>query len=363
MQHAHRQPRQLPGHEARVLLHDRPRQSLDRGLVVVPDAGERKDPEPLLELGVLRKLAIFRRLDPLRRLGVPRKLAIFRRLGVLEGVKLFILRLAAADERADDVGLAPRRDLLPHPLPRDRRLLGPLQPDGRDRGPAGRQLVEDGLVEIAVDRHRRRARNGRRCHHEHVGVPSTLLAAASVPPSPLTTSPRAPSERSSVAPPPSTTGPFSRNGGALLDPEAVLLVDHDNPERAETDVLGQQRVRADENVETSVEKLGLNSRALGASGPVGEQGDRQRAGARDTGRVGNLQPTEKAPSRQIMLLSEHLGGDHESTLVTALYAIEEARERHDGLPQRLRRPEADGASDERRRDRLQPPGSPVAGLR
>ena len=55
-------------------------------------------------------------------------------------------------------GLVTGRDLRAHPLPRNRVLPGPVQPDGCHRRPPKRQLVENGLIEITVNRHRRGAR-------------------------------------------------------------------------------------------------------------------------------------------------------------------------------------------------------------
>ena len=85
---------------------------------------------------------------------------------------------------------------------------------GDDRRAAGRELAQLRLVEIAVDQHRRRARDRRGRHDEDVGL--VALAAQQ---------------------------------RALLDAEAVLLVDHGEPELRESRVAVQQRVRADEDVD------------------------------------------------------------------------------------------------------------------
>ena len=117
--------------------------------------------------------------------------------------------LRALDERADHVGLAP--------------VLAPLllEPDvavvalavghavGRDRTPAGRHVAQLGDVEIAVQPERERARDRRRRHVQRVR-PVRLGEA-----------------------------------GALLDAEAVLLVDHRHEQTVELDPALEQRVRAD----------------------------------------------------------------------------------------------------------------------
>lgn len=92
-----------------------------------------------------------------------------------QGFWLLVLGLSPAHQRADDIGLVTGRDLRAHPLPCSRVLFGPVQPDGCHRRPPERQLVEDGLVEITVNRHRRGARNWGCSHHEHVGMPVALL--------------------------------------------------------------------------------------------------------------------------------------------------------------------------------------------
>ena len=73
------------------------------------------------------------------------------------------------------------------------------------------------LVEVAVDEHRRGARDRRGGHHEHVGL--VTLAAQQ---------------------------------RALLDAEAVLLVDHRDTEVAELGVAVEERVRTDEDVDLAV---------------------------------------------------------------------------------------------------------------
>src|SRR5262249_60154920 len=86
----------------------------------------------------------------------------------------------------------------------------------RRRAPSRRKLVEGGDVEVAVDRERERARDRRRRHDEKVRQVVTLPDAELHP---------------------------------LRDPEAMLLVDDGEAELGEPDALGEERVRADEEVD------------------------------------------------------------------------------------------------------------------
>src|SRR5207237_2745537 len=76
-----------------------------------------------------------------------------------------LLRLL--DQRIDDVGLVAGGDLAADASvdPLAARLAAEL---GRDRGAPGRQLVEGRDREVAVERQRERARDGRGAHDEHV---------------------------------------------------------------------------------------------------------------------------------------------------------------------------------------------------
>ena len=108
-----------------------------------------------------------------------------------------------ADPPADDEGLVPGVDLLADPLPDPLRPGRPLgQPDDvrRDRPAAGRQLVEHAGVEVAEHGHGHGARDRRRGHDEHVHADAA-----------------------------------GAQGVALLDAEAVLLVDDDEAEVVELD--------------------------------------------------------------------------------------------------------------------------------
>ena len=124
------------------------------------------------------------------------------------------------DERADDEGSVPRGDLGAHAA---EGLLGAelaARPAGLDGDAPGRQLVQHRHVEVAEEHHRRGPRDGRRGHHEHVGIRARLAF----------------------------DGALLAQRGALLHAEAVLLVDDDDPEGAEAHVVGEQGVRADDEV-------------------------------------------------------------------------------------------------------------------
>ena len=240
---------------------------------------------------------------------------------LLQGFWLLVLGLPPAHERADDIGLVAGRDLLAHPLPRSRVPVGPVQPGGGHRSPPDRQLVEDGLVEIAVDRHRGGSRDRGRGHDEHVGMPRALLGLGSPGRAFTLANAVAGDGRRALLP----------QCRPLLDPESVLLVDHHDPERAETDVVGQQGMRAHDEVKAPVHELGLDPSPLAASSPVREQCDLERARACYAGAVVDLQPGQEAASGEVMLLGEHFCRDHEGALMAALHAVQKSRQCHDRL--------------------------------
>ena len=147
--------------------------------------------------------------------------------------------LGALDERAHDVGLTAGRHLVAQALV-DARPLERARPDtGRlDRRAPGGQLPQLRLVEVAVEEHRRGARDGRRRHHEHVRV---------------------------VALPPQHV--------ALLDAEAVLLVDHREAEAREPDTLLEQGVGADDDVDLAGVEPGGEPTSLRRARPRREERD------------------------------------------------------------------------------------------
>ncbi len=120
-------------------------------------------------------------------------------------------RLRCLDERADDVGLPALAEQPREPGVRLGGLLL-LDPARDDRLARRRRLRDLGDGEIAVHRERERARDRRRGHVQHV-------------------------RRATL-----------RQRLALLDAEAVLLVDDRDREIAQLDALLDQRVRADDDV-------------------------------------------------------------------------------------------------------------------
>jgi hypothetical protein len=81
---------------------------------------------------------------------------------------------ALLDEREDDVGSRPPPQLGAQATV-DLAAGGRREHFGRHRGAAGRQLVEERKLEVAVSGERERARDRRRGHHQHVGPFPFLL--------------------------------------------------------------------------------------------------------------------------------------------------------------------------------------------
>ncbi len=185
----------------------------------------------------------------------------------LGGGDLHLLRLV--DQGTHHIGLAPFGDLEPHLGPHlGQRRLGLLgvdldagvlvefedgvefertwrpNPAGLDRGPTGREFVEHADVEVAIDGHRRGARDRRSGHHQDVGHEVALGLLAERRP--------------------------------LLDAEPVLLVDDDDAEVVEADGILDQGVGADQDVDLSEQQLRQDSFAVAGADPVGEQLDLER---------------------------------------------------------------------------------------
>ena len=169
------------------------------------------------------------------------------------------------------------------------------QPLGRDRTAARRQLVERGQVEVAEDHHGRRARDRRGRHHEQVRV---------------------------------AVGPLGAQRRPLLHAEAVLLVDHDAPERSERDLLGQQRMRPDHDAHLARREAVEDRGACLPLHPAREQLDPYLAAHHA---AGTLQVAQERAHRREVLLRQHLGRHHERTLVPALHCAQQGGQRDDGL--------------------------------
>ena len=174
-----------------------------------------------------------------------------------------------------------------------------LRPVRDDRRAARRQLVEHADVEVAVDRHRRGARDRRRRHHQHVGHGAAVALVAqrarcSTPKrccSSMTTTPRlwnaTPSWISAWVPITMSTVPSARPAST--------------------------------------------SRAIRAGDPVGQQLDPQRPIAEQVVGGRNRHAVEHAPHAGRVLLGEHLGRRHQRTLVPALHGREHRADGHHRL--------------------------------
>ena len=143
-------------------------------------------------------------------------------------------RLGLLHQRADDERLAAGAQLLADALVGPRALALGGADVGVDRPPAGGQLAQHGHVEVAVGGQRERARDRRRGHVQHVR--------------------REPGRRLAV------------QRAALVDAEAVLLVDDRDREPVELDRLLDQRVRADQQLQLAAWRAcraGRRGRAAG----------------------------------------------------------------------------------------------------
>ncbi len=132
-------------------------------------------------------------------------------MALLGGSEVGVLRFL--DHRADPehLGAATQRagDRAGHLLAAVERHRA-----GVDRLASGRLFEETRDVEVAIGGHHQRARDRRRAHQQRIGVM-----------------------------------PLRRQCQALLDAEAVLLVDDRQRQVAEDDILLHQRVRADDDGE------------------------------------------------------------------------------------------------------------------
>src|SRR6266478_2574389 len=128
----------------------------------------------------------------------------------------FQLELGFFDDGIDDVGLVAGGDFAAQRFPNAGKML--LSGHARDDGSAaGRELIENGNVEVAVKSERESARNGRGGQDEDVR---------------------------SVA----VRGGFVHEALALEDAEAVLLVNGDKAEAGEGDVIFDEGVGADDEL-------------------------------------------------------------------------------------------------------------------
>ena len=117
---------------------------------------------------------------------------------------------------------------------------------------------------------------------------------------------------------------------ALLDAEAVLLVDDDQPEVGELDALLQQRVGADDDAGPAVGDLGARLAAGRGLQRAGEQRDPGAVG----GAVELAGPAERAEQLADaagVLGGEHLGGREQRGLAAGVDHLRHGPQRDDGL--------------------------------
>ena len=109
-------------------------------------------------------------------------------------------------------------------------------------------------------------------------------------------------------------------GGPLLDPEAVLLVDDGDGEVGELDLLLDERVRAHRELRLAARERGARGRVL-----LRPQRARQQHDA-------DAELGAEALDREEVLLRERLRRRHQRPLAAVLDRAEEGVERDDGLP-------------------------------
>ena len=190
------------------------------------------------------------------------------------------------DHRINHVRLLPGGDQFAQKAP---DLVGALvgHAAGDDRGPAGRQLVDDADVEIAVEGERQRARDGRCGHHQHVGM---RLAAL-----------------------------FLHQLHALQHAEAVLLVDDDQAELVELHILFQQGVGADHQLGVALRDVPAGVALAVLLHGAGQQHDA----------VAGL--FQDSPRRKVVLGRQNLRRRHHRHLVAVLHGDDGGFEGHDRL--------------------------------
>ena len=126
----------------------------------------------------------------------------------------------------------------------------------------------------------------------------------------------------------STSGesPLAAEQVALLDAEAVLLVDHGDAEARELDAAVDQRVGADEDVDARRARRPSAMRAsLGRGRAVGEQRDAHRSLAEQRALVGHDSSPSSARIVSSCCSASTSVGRHERALVAALHRDRAAR--------------------------------------
>jgi len=199
----------------------------------------------------------------------------------------FELELRFFNDRINDIGLMAGGDFLAEKFPDSgkMRLGSEARLDGRA---AGRKLVEDGNVEVAVERERKRAWNGRRGEDENV-------------------------RRVAVR------GGFVHEAFALEDAEAVLLVDGDKAEARKLDLVFDERVGADDELSFAGADAFEGGLLFSVLEAADEEFDFVIAGSEDAARG------------KIMLHGENFRGRHERGLRAVFDGDDGGLQRDDGF--------------------------------
>ena len=167
-------------------------------------------------------------------------------LAVRLGGVLQVERLRLLDQRADPVDLPAARHLVADPVDHLVALAVGEEPR-HDRRAARRQLVDRADVEVGEQRHRQRARNRRRAHHQHV----RLERIAS----------------------PSFSASLPRNARRCVTPKRCCSSTIARPSRAKRDLLLDHRVGADDQRGLARGHLLEHLRARLALAAAGQPGD------------------------------------------------------------------------------------------
>ena len=117
---------------------------------------------------------------------------------------------------------------------------------------------------------------------------------------------------------------------ALLDAEAVLLVDDDEAQVGEGHALRQQGVGADDDAGVTTRGLGERAAPRGGALRAGEQRDARRP-VRRTELAGRRKRTEQRGERAGVLLGEHLGRRQQRRLTAAVDDLQHRAQGDDGL--------------------------------
>ena len=187
------------------------------------------------------------------------------------------------DQGADDERLPTLRDLMGDERV---RLVAPCAaaPARDDLLPTGRQLVDGGNIQIAVEREGQRARDGRRGHDQHVRVIAFLAQSV-----------------------------------ALLHAEAVLLIDDDEAEPLEVHIFLNQGVGANGNHRLPAFEGGASHAALLRLHTAGQQHGANAEGGQHLADAAGV------------LLGQDFGRGHDR----ALEAVERGQEKRGGRDRRF----------------------------